>query len=217
MNYILLAIFSLLLSSKSGLAGSVRSFDFSSTKKILNKNIKSGETFYTGCRFVGKKVDLESCGYVPKRAVTRKGAINARAHSIEWEHVVPAHAFGQSTVEWRNPSSSEACFRKSKPISSRECARKMNQKFRQAEGDAVNLVPEIGELNGIRSNYSMAEIPGEEREFGKPDVEVSDRKFEPRDAVKGDVARIYKYMEDTYPGMGIISEKNIKLFYATVF
>ncbi len=29
-----------------------------------------------------------------------------------------------------------------------------------------NLVPAVGEINGLRSNYSFGIIPGEKREFG---------------------------------------------------
>lgn len=82
------------------------------------------------------------------------------------------------------------------------------------EGDLYNLWPEVGELNGLRSNFSMAEIPGDDGEFGGCKAKVVDRKFEPMDFAKGTVARTYLYMEQAYPGRGIISEKNRKLFAA---
>ena len=47
------------------------------------------------------------------------------------------------------------------------------------EADLYNLYPAIGEVNGLRSNYSMAMIPGEKREFGTCDVEIEDKKVEP--------------------------------------
>ncbi len=77
-----------------------------------------------------------------------------------------------------------------------------------------NLYPAIGEVNGLRSNYSMAMIPGELREFGVCDVEISRKKIEPRPEIRGDIARIYMYMDQVYPGRGIISGKNRKLFEA---
>ena len=51
------------------------------------------EEFYCGCRFSGTQVDLASCGYQPKRYVRR-------ATRLEWEHVVPAGAFGPAFPEW---------------------------------------------------------------------------------------------------------------------
>jgi deoxyribonuclease-1 len=86
--------------------------------------------------------------------------------------------------------------------------------FRYMEGDLHNLQPAIGEVNGLRSNYSMAMIDGEAREFGACDVEIADRKIEPRPAIRGDIARIYLYMEASYPGRGIVSDKNRPLFEA---
>ena len=77
-----------------------------------------------------------------------------------------------------------------------------------------NLYPGIGEVNGRRSNYSMAIINGEKREFGKCDVEISRRKVEPREEIRGEIARTYLYMDSVYPVRGIISKKNRKLFDA---
>ena len=77
-----------------------------------------------------------------------------------------------------------------------------------------NLYPAIGEINGRRSNYSMAMIKGELREFGKCDVEINNKKIEPRESIRGEIARTYMYMDSAYPGKGIISKKNRKLFEA---
>lgn len=181
--------------------------DFAEAKRLLNKNFGEGRTIYCGCGYEGKKIDYSRCDYEPRRE-------NKRAMSLEWEHVVPAEAFGRNFDAWRNPENYRECNRKGKVLPGRQCAAKVEEKFRLMEADLYNLHPEIGELNGLRSNYSMAEIPGESREFGKCDVEIEDRKFEPREEVKGDVARVYMYMDDSYPGMGIISDKNRKLFEA---
>ena len=70
-----------------------------------------------------------------------------------------------------------------------------------------NLYPAIGEVNGRRSNYSMAIIEGEKREFGKCDVEIKNKKVEPRESIRGEIARTYMYMDSAYPGRGIISKK----------
>jgi deoxyribonuclease-1 len=75
-----------------------------------------------------------------------------------------------------------------------------------------NLYTAIGEVNGRRSNYSMAIIQGEEREFLKCDVEIKSRKVEPKESIRGGIARTYIYMDSVYPGRGIISKKNRKLF-----
>ena len=49
-----------------------------------------------------------------------------------------------------------------KTFKGRNCARKMAILFRYMEADLYNLYPAIGEVNGLRSNYSMVMIPGRE-------------------------------------------------------
>jgi deoxyribonuclease-1 len=103
---------------------------------------------------------------------------------------------------------------KGKAFRGRNCASKVNRLYRYMQADMYNLVPAIGEINGLRSNYSFAMIPGEKREFGQCDMEIEDRKAEPPPEIRGDIARTYFYMDAAYPGRGIISKKNRKLFEA---
>ena len=180
---------------------------FSKSKKLLLKLYKDNPvTLYCGCSYKGKKPNLSSCGYTPKKD-------KKRANRIEWEHVVPAHAFGQSFSEWKDGHSK--CFKKNgKKFKGRKCAEKVNEEYRRMQADMFNLYPAIGEVNGRRSNYSMAMIKGELREFGKCDVEINNKKIEPRESIRGEIARTYMYMDSVYPGRGIISKKNRKLFDA---
>jgi deoxyribonuclease-1 len=59
------------------------------------------------------------------------------------------------------------------------------------QADMYNLYPAIGEVNGRRSNYSMAIIKGEKREFGKCDVEIKNKKVEPKESIRGEITRTY--------------------------
>jgi deoxyribonuclease I len=43
-------------------------------------------------------------------------------------------------------------------------------------------------------------------------VKVHDRTFEPRPEIRGDIARIYFYMDQAYPGHGILSRQSRRLF-----
>ena len=165
------------------------------------------QTFYCGCRFAkNKRVDLASCGYVWRKN-------KKRAERIEWEHVVPAEAFGRSLLVWREGP--RLCVnRKGKRYKGRRCARKVSKLFRRMEADLYNLQPAIGEVNGDRSNYSMQEIAGEERKYGACDVEIDQRKIEPTEAIRGDIARTYFYMDHAYPGLRIIGKKRRKILEA---
>jgi len=196
--------------SLPGPGGNRKVKSFSQAKKILPKiHAQQNFTLYCHCKYRDKKVDLASCGYKPRK-------VNAQASRLEWEHVVPAEAFGQSFVEWREGS--EKCTKGKKRYKGRKCAGK-NSEFARMEADLYNLWPEIGELNRLRSNFSMAALGGPGRNpasksFGGCKAVLGDRKFEPSDEAKGIVARTYMYMHQAYPGRGIISDKNEKLFEA---
>jgi deoxyribonuclease I len=200
-GFITLLVLLISCSSVAQDGGNTRIDSFRAAKKILRKLYQNHRiTFYCGCSYSGKQLDHASCGYKPKRTHYKSGKRNTRAYRIEWEHVVPAYAFAKSFPEY------QTCKRK--------CLKKRNKLFARMEADLYNLVPAIGEVNGNRSNYSMADIPGEVREYGSCDVEIKGRKVEPRPAVRGNIARTYLYMDWAYPGRGIITAQERKLFEA---
>ncbi len=189
--------------------GNTSILNFREAKKIATRlHAGRGLTLYCRCRFTGKKVDGSSCGYQVARDAGRAGR-------IEWEHVVPAEAFGQSFVEWREGG--PKCRHRGKTYRGRKCAEK-NPEFSRMEGDLYNLFPEVGEVNGLRSNFSMAEVGSLGKfagiTFGGCRARIFQSKFEPMDFAKGTVARAYLYMDFAYPGHGVISDKNRKLFDA---
>ncbi len=183
---------------------------FSSAKKIAHIIYKDHQvSFYCDCSYSGrKKVDATSCGYQ-----ARKNA--KRGKSIEWEHIVPAQAFGHTLTCWNDTGSISKCYtKKGKKISARKCCARVNPLFKIMEADLHNLVPAVGELNADRSNYSFSILPGEKRVYGACDFEVNNkmRKTEPAPSVRGNIARTYFYFEDTY-GLKI-SRKQRQLFNA---
>ena len=103
---------------------------------------------------------------------------------------------------------------KGKPFKGRNCASKVNVQYRLMQSDMYNLVPAVGEITGLRSNYSYGMIPGEKREFGSCDMEIEKKKAEPAPHIRGNIARTYMYMDWAYPGHGILSKKNRKMFKA---
>jgi deoxyribonuclease-1 len=191
--------------------GNTTNDSFNKSKQLLHsviyKDSTSRQDIYCGCKYDEKKeVDFNSCGYKPEKD-------NTRAHRIEWEHAVPAEAFGQSFKEWRE-GSPDCVDNRGKPFKGRKCAEKVSLEYRRMQADMYNLYPAVGEVNGLRSNYSMAMIPGSNYRFGECRTKIEDRKIEPRPEVRGEIARTYFYMEQAYPGRGIISGKNEKLFQA---
>lgn len=181
---------------------------FSKAKVLLHKVIHSEsasrKTFYCGCSYDEKlNVDFESCGYIP-------GKNRKRAKRVEWEHIVPASVFGRKFSEW-NYGHPDCVDSLGKKFKGRNCASKMNRSYQLMQADMYNLVPAIGEINADRSNFSFGIVSGEKREYGACDFEIGNRTAEPAENIRGDIARIYMYMDSAYPGFDIITEKNRKM------
>lgn len=166
---------------------------FRHAKKILYENIYQGHalTFYCGCKFTQtRRVYLGTCNVKPR-------SNNTRAKQLEAEHVFPAYHFGQFRACWREKLCTNS---KGEKYAGRKCCNKIDPVFRAAHNDLHNLFPSVGEINGDRSNYRWGMIRGEKREYGQCDIEVdpSIRRAEPPKSVRGDIARTYFYMSDTY-------------------
>lgn len=192
------------------IAGNISNDSFNRSKRLLMElHVKAGQfiTFYCGSRF-----DANNTVYHDKSGFTFKSD-ETRANRLEWEHVVPAEAFGQSFSEWRE-GHPECVDSRGRAFKGRDCAEKVNLAYRYMQADLFNLQPAIGEVNGRRSNYSFAMIEGEKREFGACNMEIEGSKAEPPDNRFGDIARTYMYMEAAYPGHGIIGSASENLFAA---
>lgn len=141
-------------------------------------------SLYCGCSWEwtgrsGGRPDLQACGYQIR-------AQPNRAQRIEWEHIVPASLFGQQRQCWQQGGRSNC--KRTDPL------------FNRMEADLHNLTPTVGEVNADRSNYRFGVLPSAPRQHGRCDfkVDFKARVAEPRNAVKGQIARTYFYMHDHY-------------------
>lgn len=180
--------------------------NFGNAKSILRKSVYpvKGKTFYCGCDYQKRTIVTKGCFLKIKK-------FKKRIKRLEWEHVVPVAAFGHSFKEYREAKS--ICLRKGKrSLSPRKCASKKNKLFREMEANLHNLVPAVGAVNALRSNYSFSDLNDSSQILCGAGFKLEKRKVEAPNSRKGDIARIYLYMNQKYPNRGIISSKNIKLF-----
>ncbi len=176
-----------------------------SHRQKLNKIYEGNEkTFYCGCLYSQGAIDFDRCEYKPRKNIER-------AKRLEWEHIVPMSTFGKHFSEWTKGHPS-CVSSKGKKYKGRKCAGKMNPHYQKIEADPVNIVPSVGEINADRSDYHYGEIPGEERKYGNCDFEVRHGIAEPTEHIRGDIARIYFYMNEQYPNMNVINDNNQTLF-----
>lgn len=145
--------------------------------------LASPGSFYCGCEVQrqGKKLipDLASCGYSVRKQ-------QKRASRIEWEHVVPAWAFGHQLQCWQQGG--------------RKNCKRHNTRFKLMEADLHNLVPAIGEVNGDRSNFNFSDWNAVPVQYGRCAmvVDFKARKVQPPQASRGAIARSYLYMQQRY-------------------
>lgn len=172
--------------------------NFENAKKVLPA-VFAGmeEDFYCGCKYSGKTIDLESCGYTP-----RKNA--QRASRLEWEHVVPAWVIGHQRQCWQNGG--------------RQNCSDNDPVFEAAEGDLNNLVPSVGEVNGDRSNFAYgAWTRNPVAMYGQCQtiIDFKNKRAQPREEVRGSAARITLYMHQQYGLAMSKQDKQLMCAWAT--
>lgn len=154
---------------------------FREAKKLLftlYQNAAVTKTFYCGCDYHGKTVNLNAC-----RVTAEK--YKKRLQRIEWEHIAPISWLGDTLPCWKKGG--------------RKYCGQVDPFYQRAEADLHNLVPAIGAINAARSNYPFVpSIAGERREWGSCDIEIEGGQVEPPEHRKGDVARAILYMHDIY-------------------
>ena len=170
--------------------------NFNQAKSVIyNLLIQDLETIYSGCKInADKKIDFASCNFIPYQTIVRD-------QRIELEHILPmAHAKFHFQC-WREP----VCVDKNgHKFKGRRCCQQIDPKFRQLEGELYNLWPEIGEINRARSCHKFTEFTASERQTiglyrNLPVyIDFKHRRIEPREAVKGLVARSNLFVASKY-------------------
>jgi Endonuclease I len=191
-RYLILCAALLLLFPVLSLAGGNSTNDsFAQAKKMLGQVYADHRiTFYCGATY-----DVQGNVTLPDGFTTPKH--EKRADKIEWEHSLPAENFGQTFAEWRE-GSPECVDNKGKAFKGRKCAEKVNPEYRMMQADMYNLYPAIGAVNAMRSNFNYAMLAGEPSTFGSCDMKISGNKAEPPARARGQIARTYFYMQDSY-------------------
>lgn len=82
----------------------------------------------------------------------------------------------------------------------RDQCRNSDPRFNRIEADLHNMYPALTAINDARGSASFGMIDGEKREYGSCDFELDQRHYtvEPRDTVRGEIARAMFYMHDEY-------------------
>jgi deoxyribonuclease-1 len=179
-----------------------RPLSFRDAKRFLAKlyaTSSGATTIYSGCALRSGEVDWQGCCLAHE---------SARRPHVEWEHVVPASAFGRKLPAWRDGD--PRCKKRDRPFRGRRCARRVSRRFNDIEGDMHNLFPEIGDVNQARGDRAMGWVePSSSRapnEMAGCQLFLTTDAVTPRAAVRGEVARAYLYMSDVYSDLVVIDD-----------
>lgn len=158
-------------------------------------------SFYCHCKITFPVIDIVSCD-LKDRIVFKD-----RYASLAYEHVVPAALLKKKLLRVSNTiigASNCLGF-------SRRCFRRGSELFKSIEGDLHNIRPVVGRLNLLRGDKKITNLKKMSSRH-KCNFKVSKLKFEPPDFVKGDVARIYLYMDKKYPELSLLNDGQKTIF-----
>lgn len=93
---------------------------------------------------------------------------------------------------------------------SRNQCERTSQEAKNIIFDLHNLVPSVGQANRIRSDSRYGVIQGEEKKLGLCDFEWTKELVEPSDGIRGDLARVWLYMN--YKHAVVITEDEYLMF-----
>lgn len=188
-SFVFIAIFSAISVQAESISTS-----WQKTKNKLYKSVHNnyGVTFYVGCEWKNRKVDLESCG------LQDSFGKNKRRLRTEAEHIWPISYFYKSNSKYRQ------CYYEAKKVrgSTRKYCFNNDINYKMAHNDLINLRVSVGAINQKRSNKPFSNRSrGENHQTfssnGKS-VLIDSRVVVPASDLRGDIARIGFYMIENY-------------------
>ena len=170
--------------------------------KIYSEN---SFTFFCGCEFKENGVNYQKCSYYPKKN-------NKNAHKIKWHKIIRINDIIKKNSQLKEKNKS--CFNKNWGKRKKNKCIKKNKisLLNEIKKDLHLVYPVISQISNLTLNKDFNIINKEKRKFGECDIELNKRFFEPRDEIKGDIARLYKYVSVKYEKDNLISKKKNKLF-----
>jgi len=149
-----------------------------------------------------KKSAINGCDYdYDKTSCMDKTIVDANSCalaednlSIKWMQVVPDTYYGRNRA-CMNEKKCVNIFTK-KRFGSPMCCRRIDTEYQKMEADLFNLIPVVSTLAESQKGRIFAPVKTPLEKIGR--VKIGREAIEPPDEVKGNVARVYLYMEGRY-------------------
>jgi deoxyribonuclease-1 len=132
---------------------------------------------------------------------------------MAWEQIVPVRAFGANRACWKSAVCKDE---QGQPYRGVKCCRQSDPSFASMETDLHNFAPVVAEIKEDRGAFGFGEVEREPRMYGQCDFEADrdTETVEPPEDKRGDVARAYLYMHETYGDAVSISAAELEMFKA---
>ena len=127
--------------------------------------------------------------------------------TVKWMKIVPPSFFARDKKCWNE----SICEKWNKKLySGARCCRKVDKEYQVMDADLHNIVPVTQEFLQTRQDFMFTTVTEPDQVLYKTKINSVNKTVEPVDDLKGDIARIYLYMNEKY-SLGL-SEKQRTLY-----
>lgn len=137
---------------------------------------------------------------------TKSCSVQEDNETMRWMQIVPDTFYGR----YKACMIEKPCINvfTKEPFGSPLCCRRIDPQYRAMEADLFNLVPVVTSLAVLQKGRIFGEVKTATERLG--DVKFDENYIEPPAKVKGNVARVYLYMQERY-GLDL-TQKQRRLF-----
>ena len=162
-------------------------------------------TFMCNCSFDKIKVNYDDCSYFPK-------VNNDKAHEVKWKQLINSKFIFRRYPEWKLGHNS-CKTKKGDKYKRKKCVKKLyKNELKLINNDLHLYYPIIKQISIMMRNKRFGTINKERRKFGECNLEIGKLYIEPRDSIKGDIARTFLYFSENYMKNNFLKDKQKKLF-----
>ncbi len=147
-------------------------------------------TLLNGCAYIYDPTTCMNRTFVD----TATCSVNEQNQSMVWMQVVPDIFYGRN-MACMNDNVCVSEFT-GKAFKGERCCRRVNSTYRQMEAELFNLIPVVSAVAEKRKDKIFGEVKTAKETVGG--VKFDENFIEPPDSVKGNIARVYLYMDERY-------------------
>lgn len=170
------------------------------TTSKLYSDLNFNKTFFCDCSFdtKGRRLNQKDCSFL----------LTSKRPVVRMDYIVPISIYSKNYREYTKGD--PKCFSLGKKFIGSECVSLVNKKYKEMERDLHNIYP-IEDNIMLKLHSLKPGIVTSGEKLNSCPIEIGDGLFMPTTYKKGWLARIYLYMDSTYPEAKILSGSEEKV------